>query len=184
MTEPSIKAALQPPDAGAVADNVAFAVEQLLVSVQEHTQHIATAQGISLPSASVALVSALSTALMTLNPASSMDRREVQWRVRVRLYLAARHDEPQADSDPDLPPDKPGATLIAGLPGVAEYLATLATGFHEGATVSGLDEATLRHRLKSLRPTLSRRGGDAVWRVKYKAGGTDWLARVDVERVL
>ena len=114
------------------------------------------------------------------------DGRVASWRVRVRLYRADRADEPEADSDPDLPPDKPGATILPGLPAVAEHLATLAQGFHAGAA-AGLDNATLRHRLKGLRPTISRRGGDAVWRVPYRvavAGSAqDWLARVDVERV-
>lgn len=120
------------------------------------------------------------------------DARTAQWRVRVRLYNALRMDEPEADSDPDLPPDHPGQTVLNGLPAVAEHLAQLASTYHR-QSCAGLDHASLMHRLKSLRPTISRRGGDATWRVPYRifqAGAfegdkreQEWLARVDVERI-
>lgn len=125
---------------------------------------------------------------------SDADGRQAKWRVRVRLYTAERPDEPEADSDADLAADKPGATIIAGLPSVAEHLAILATTFHAQPCL-GLEPDILLHRLKSLRPTISRRGGDAVWRVPYSIASRgqwepndlrakqNWLARVDVERV-
>ncbi len=115
-------------------------------------------------------------------PAAVMDAdgRSAKWRVRVRLYDAKRPDEPEAD--PDARADAPGSIVIAGLPEVAVYLGQLAINFH-GQQCLGLDQATLLHRLKSLRPTLSRRGGNAAWRVPYSISQGDWLARVDVERV-
>lgn len=114
----------------------------------------------------------------------SQDGREAYWRTRVRLFKPGSKGEPEADSDPDLGADMPGSQVIAGLPGVAAYLLELATGFHGGPCV-GLDMEKLKHRLKGLRPTLSRRGGNGVWRVPYHPGGAlgEWLARVDVERV-
>lgn len=134
--------------------------------------------------------------------APPVDGRAIDWRVRVRLYRAARLDTPEADSDPDLPAAANGATICYGLPGVADHLRALADGFH-GQPCAGLDQETLRHRLNSLRPTLSRRGGNAVWRVPYtvqppvrdqnrlapehvilrELEPQAWLARVDVERV-
>lgn len=116
------------------------------------------------------------------------DARARRWRVRVRLYNMLQPDEPQADSDPDLAADKPGETVLAGLPEVAHHLAELATQFH-GGPCTGLDHATLRHRLKSLRPTLSRNDGTARWRVPYSihqdgAGHAEqeWIAAVNVQR--
>jgi len=116
----------------------------------------------------------------------SQDRREIPWRVRVRLY--GPHDEkvPEADSDLELSPEKPGLTVVEGLPGVAAHVRALAASWHGGAALTGLNDETLKHSLKSLRPTISRRGGDAVWRVRYQVGTNDgvqgWLARVDVQR--
>jgi len=112
---------------------------------------------------------------------SSSDARTAQWRVRVRLYREPQLTEPEADTDKEQAPDYPGETVIAGLPGVAEHLRELAIVYH-GPVTAGLDAATLLHRLKALRPTLSRRGGDAVWRVPYTVSGAGWLARVDVRR--
>lgn len=112
---------------------------------------------------------------------SDADNRAASWRVRVRLYGPGKPDEPEADSDDDLPGDQPGATVIDGLPNVAEHLMALAQGFHKSAPV-GLDITTLRHRLKSLRPTLSRRGGNARWRVPYTVAEGDWMATVGIQR--
>lgn len=110
------------------------------------------------------------------------DGRSAQWRVRVRLYDMRAPDDVQADSDPDEGPKEPGASVIAGLPAVAAYLTELAGLYHAGAC-EGLGESTLRHRLKSLRPTLSRNKGVARWRVPYTVKGTEaWLAVVNVQR--
>lgn len=118
---------------------------------------------------------------------AKLDQRTQRWRIRIRLYDEEQIGDPVADSDPELAPDKLGETVLNGLPAVAEHLAALAFGYHQVECV-GLDEATLRHRLKSIRPTLSRRGGDGTWRVPYatydKAFDRDrkWLARVDIQR--
>jgi hypothetical protein len=113
---------------------------------------------------------------------AEMDARTAKWRTRIRLYDAREPDEVMADTDPDLPPGNDGAMVRSGLPAVAEWLAEVATDFH-GETLGGLDMPTLRHKLKALRPTLSRRGGNAVWRVRYTSSRGEWLARVDVVRV-
>lgn len=115
------------------------------------------------------------------------DNRTVSWRVRVRLYRDG-FDAVQADSDPDTPPDQLGDTVLRGLPAVADHLQALALGFHDGAAIDGVTLGGLRidvllHRLKALRPTLSRKGGAATWRVPYTVAGAAWTARVDVRRV-
>lgn len=155
---------------------------------------LAESQGALLEAAWAALVAEF-TRRSKLRVATGPDGRAARWRVRVRLYSDARPSEPEADSDPDLAADKPGAEILTGLPAVAEHLRALATTFH-GQDPVGLDDATLLHRIKSLRPTLSRRGGDAVWRVPYMVTPAErfgqrgnlalqqkWLARVDIERV-
>lgn len=110
---------------------------------------------------------------------ASPDGRAVTWRARIRLYDA--RDEVVADTDAERDAAAPGSVVVAGLPALAQELAALCEAFH--GPCEGLDEATLKHALKSLRPTLSRRGGNAAWRVAYRAQGREWLARVDVEKV-
>lgn len=117
-----------------------------------------------------------------------------KWRVRVRLY-EVDNPEPLADTDPDLPAAAPGSTLLTTLPAMAEHVAKLAYSFHGVAhgEIKGLEPETLRHKLKSLRPTLSRRKGNATWRLPYWTGPSPvnlsasytrhFTARVDVERV-
>lgn len=109
------------------------------------------------------------------------DGRTNNWRVRVRLYAADRPNDVIADSDPNSRPDAAGNDVVNGLPAVAELVATLAQAWH-GAPCVGLDSATLRHKLKGLRPTLSRRGGNAVWRLDYRTAISSYLARVDIQR--
>lgn len=117
-----------------------------------------------------------------------LDGRAVKWRTRTRIYDRTRlGDEPVADTDPDLSPDAKGTSVLVGLPGVAMEVRELAHAYHEtcqhpGPCV-GLELVTLLHKLKGLRPTLSRRGGNAVWRLPYTVAGREWLARVDIERV-
>lgn len=111
------------------------------------------------------------------------DGRANTWRARIRLYQDEYPNEPTADSDPDLGPDKPGASTFKGLPAVAECVAELAHEFHRGPC-AGLNVETLKEKLKGLRPTISRRRGNAVWRLGYKApDGYTWTARVDIERI-
>lgn len=110
------------------------------------------------------------------------DGRAAWWRVRVRLYAKTKQDEPVGDSDPERPPDAAGSLVVHGLPAVAAELTGLAELYHS-ETIADLSDAVLRHRLKSLRPTLSRNKGEAVWRVPYATADTrEWLARVDIQR--
>jgi hypothetical protein len=113
---------------------------------------------------------------------AELDARATDWRLRVRLYRSDNMDEPVGDTDPHLSAEQPGETVVHGLPAVADELRTVATLYH-GETPEAMAEATLRHKLKSLRPTLSRNDGKAAWRVGYvTANGKRWLARVDVLR--
>lgn len=112
------------------------------------------------------------------------DGRAARWRCRIRLYDDARPGEPAADSDPELPADAAGTVFCAGLKGVADTVLQLAEVFHGTAELPGLDPDTLDRKIPGLRPTLSRRGGNACWRLKYTTPrGAHWLARVDLERV-
>ena len=120
---------------------------------------------------------------VTMTPAVlEHDGRSAAWRARVRLYDLAKPNEPEADSDPDLPADQPGESVFQGLPGVAAYLTACGLA-HHGEAYAGLDNEVLRHRLKGLRPTLSRNAGHGVWRVPYTTPGGPWMARVDIQRV-
>jgi hypothetical protein len=120
------------------------------------------------------------------------DKRAVRWRVRVRLYDMVSDDKsPAADSDPELGVEQPGVEICYGLKGAAEYINQLATAYHKGPC-PGLDMETLEGKIPGLRPTLSRRGGNAVWRLPYDTARTwsadpshepVWLARVDLVRV-
>lgn len=112
------------------------------------------------------------------------DGRAAKWRCRIRLYDALRMEEPQADSDPELDADQPGTMICSGLRGVADTVFQLAMQFHNSPQLAGLEPATLDAKIPGLRPTLSRRGGNACWRIKYQTPrGAEWLARVDLERV-
>lgn len=113
------------------------------------------------------------------------DGRAAQWCARFRFYKGSTAD-PYADSDEELPADAPGAQTFSGLPAVAAELHRLGLWLHgkaDATVLSGLELDTLLHKLRGLRPTISRRKGNAVWRVSYSVGGVAWLARVDVVRV-
>ncbi len=118
-----------------------------------------------------------------------LDKRARHYRVRIRLYDQGDPDEPQADSDPELGPGEPGTVICAGLKGVAATVMQMAAAFHRTTALVGLDAETLEARIPGLRPTLSRRGGNAVWRLPYDTERATegrepaWLARVDLERV-
>lgn len=118
------------------------------------------------------------------------DGRTAKWRCRFRIYSTMDPDEPAADSDSELPPDRPGETVIFGLPSVAAELVALAGAFHGRSVVKGLSRDELARRINALRPTLSRRRGNAVWRVPYttieifneRTTERGWLMRVDIVR--
>lgn len=125
------------------------------------------------------------------------DGRTAKWRCRFRIYREGQ-DEPEADSDDDLPADRPGSVVISGLPNVGAEVMGLAAAFHTKTAVLGLSREEVLRKLRALRPTLSRRGGNAVWRLEYQtveATGTailarqqgednarHWLMRVDIIR--
>ena len=109
------------------------------------------------------------------------DGRTTPRLIRVRLYRQG-DDNPLADTEAEARPDAPGTWRVAGLPGVALALAQTASAFH-GTPTMGLDRATLLKSIKGLRTTISRRGGNAVWRVRYQAGKDQFIARVDVVTV-
>lgn len=121
------------------------------------------------------------------------DKRAQAWRVRIRLYRAGQ-SVPEADTDPELPEGAAGSTVLSGLSAVAEELASLAALFHAGQRVTGLDPVNLTRRIASLRVSLQRGSGTAVWRVDYLietpplsnylglSVPRGWLARVDVVR--
>lgn len=156
-----------------------------------------------IPKTDLAFLSDLAARISTINPASvagvitdldanrllsitngetrlETDQRTTKRIVRIRLFPDGA-EEPAADSEPNLPADAGGTWVIDGLPAVALALAQIAFGYHRGAVMTGLDKETLERRINGLRPTLSRRGGDAVWRVPYKVDGLPWSARVDVK---
>lgn len=116
------------------------------------------------------------------------DGRTAKWRCRFRIYRDGQ-DEPEADSDSELRPEAPGTLIISGLPNVAMEVIALAAAFHSKTMVLGLSREELARKLDGLRPTLSRRKGNAVWRLEYVTIDTNaqsteraWLMRVDIIR--
>lgn len=118
------------------------------------------------------------------------DGRAQWWIFRVRLYdMQVSDAEPIADSDADLSPDKPGATVVRGLWRVLNEAAIAASQFHDGATLRGFAQEDQDRKLRGIRPTLSRTGGRGTIRIPYDtldsfnpaAGHVPrYLARVDV----
>jgi hypothetical protein len=158
--------------------------------IQEMADNVAVTEAIGNATARQLIWDALTA--LNGDSAAGNDARAAQWRCRFRLYDARNMDEPAADSDPELRPDQAGTVIVRGLSGVAAELMQLAATFHNTADLFGLDPHELARRLKALRPTLSRRKGNAVWRVPYDTAETysaqaghvpGWLARVDIGRV-
>ena len=121
-----------------------------------------------------------------------LDKRARSWLVRIRLYnMAANPKEPDADTDPVLGPEQRGTLVCKGIRGIVDAVVQLAT-LHHGELLHGLDIEALDAKIPGLRPTLSRRGGTAVWRLPYDTAETldptgqrkpSWLARIDLERI-
>ncbi len=162
------------------ANELAQHVEECKGRIQAAVHNAASAAGVSLEVAHSAFSSALRPWLRTQIVIA--DGRANKWRVRVRLYASDKPSDAVADTDPDLRPDAQGSEVVSGLPAVASFVAEVAQGWH-GESCVGLDGPTMRHKIKGLRPTLSRRGGNAVWRLPYRTAEREWLARVDIERV-
>lgn len=126
-----------------------------------------------------------------------VDGRTSKWRCRFRIYDGRNISDPIADSDDGLSVELPGTTVVSGLAAVAVEVAELAKAFHAGRVLVGLNHEELMHKLKSIRPTLSRNDGEAKWRIHYetiepagnsilaRAGAAqnvkrEWLMRVDI----
>lgn len=173
------------------SEQIATAIMTLAQNVHDAADAIARENSMANATAQKVLLEGLSAHFGVLSNFES-DRRAAKWLCRFRLYDMRFPDEPRADTDPERTADQPGTQIITGLPNVAIELGALAAAFHASPLLKGLHQAELERRLLGLRPTLSRRGGNAVWRVPYdtaeswsetkdhKAG---WLARVDIERV-
>ncbi len=124
---------------------------------------------------------------------AGVDHRATLWRFRVRIYgWQDNFADPIADSDADLEAGDPGTLETRGLRLVADMAVRMATEFHADGPLSGLDADTLDRKVKGLRPTLSRRGGNAVWRLHYNTqrsikpgapGDMAYLLRIDLERI-
>lgn len=170
------------------------AAGRVVAVFNEEAAQLAAMTGWSEGVATTQLRGLVRTKIASAGPA--IDGRAVAWRVRVQLQRAERPDV-VADTDPQLRLDEGGTEVVRGLPAVAAMVADICTAYHVGKVVEGLDEATLRHALKSIRPTISRTGGEAIWRPRYtvttpasEAGALrsdaprieEWVARVDVRR--
>lgn len=162
-------------------EDLATRVELCKLDITDAIKAAANSAGVSVETAYAAFAAVLRPWLRTQG-AVITDGRTNKWRVRVRLFDSVHPNDAAADTDPDLGPSESGVEIIAGLPNVAGFVAEIATSYHQ-TTCVGLDGPTMRHKLKGLRPTLSRRGGNAVWRLPYRAAEQEWLARVDIERV-
>jgi hypothetical protein len=132
------------------------------------------------------------TTLLTHLRESSGDGRAVHWSARLRLYDSSdNYREPVADTDENLDPTKPGATLFSSLPSILPALAQFVFAFH-GNPGGGLGSADFKRKLNTLRNQLSVRGdGSGIMRLPYLVadiarGGSPWerhmIARVDVLR--
>lgn len=103
------------------------------------------------------------------------DGRAATWRVRLMVWRKGPQGQADlhADSDAGARFDQynvdPGATLIHGLPAVADWVLDLCGQAHPGATLEGLDKAILTSKTKSLRVALSNSRGHSVWRINYIA---------------
>jgi len=108
------------------------------------------------------------------------DKRTKRYRIRLFLY----HPSGQliADTDPNLARELPGTTVVTSLPGVAEKLNDMVMTHYGQHKLDGVDMPTLLHRVRSLRPTLSRKDGVATWRVPFKMDDMPWRVDVDVRR--
>lgn len=151
------------------------AAESVADFVSEHAQQIATDTGESLPATHFALVQEVRTQIHCQRPAVA-DGRTALWRIRIQLARNMHQAGVEWDSDPNLDAAENGATICRGLAEVAYEVACAATAFHAGREIEGLGEETLKHSLRSLRVSLSRLDGDAMWRPSYTltAGDSDY----------
>lgn len=122
--------------------------------------------------------------------AAELDGRAAWWRIRVRIYDMRQGDEPRADSDPELSPEKPGALVVRGMPAVTETFAEMARAFHGETSLIGAGPEDLARKVKAFRPTLSRNKQRGTLRISYDTQDTHsltdrpaaWIARIDIQQ--
>lgn len=164
---------------------------QLNESIRRYADAIAT--DFQLPNSDTLAALQTRAAKCWMPGAGMLDRRTAKWRCRFRIYdMVHSPDEPFADTEEGKPVDAPGSDdwIIDGLPAVATMITDLARRAHGNVQFQGLSGDDLARGLRGIRPTLSRRGGNAKWRIDYdtlesfneyrqKRG---WLMRVDIIR--
>lgn len=95
------------------------------------------------------------------------DGRSALWRVRMTIWSGVQLDTLYADTDDGRPLEHAGATLIQGLPAVATWAWELIQQAHAPRAIADLDQASVLHKLRSLRVALSNQDGACVWRLRY-----------------
>lgn len=137
-------------------------IQHTALEVSEHIRGVATELDVPPDTFARSVIAAMGDLYVGVQ-----DTRAVGWRVRFRLYYAAKPDDHIYDSDATMPADAPGCKVIYGLPNVCSWISEQASTFHE-KPCAGLDSKSLKHRLTTLRNQMSRRGnGYGVMRVYY-----------------
>lgn len=169
------------------------ATAQRGANLAEQLRSHATALASECSTTPEAAAQALLSYLRTFEIGLAVDGRSVPWRARLRLYSEADgFSEPVADSDPNTPPDEPGALVLHSLPDVCGWIAELAC-LHHGVACAGLSRDALKRKLPGVRTQLTnRKNGTATLRVSYsvlvrgKFDGllqpANMLARCDIVR--
>lgn len=96
------------------------------------------------------------------------DGRSARWRVRLTIWRGPS-DRGDLHADSDFPADleRPGTTLIHGLPAVAEWVWGLIEQAHPGRAIEELSLVAIKHKLRTLRVALSNQHGSCAWRLRY-----------------
>ena len=141
-------------------------VQEIAATISDMLIHEATALNVSPIGLGQSVRAALDEMRIGVN-----DNRAAGWHVRLRLYLASNLADVVADSDEGRPQKHPGDTVLRGLPTMCDWIAELASAHHK-APCAGLDPATLRRKLASLRTQISQRGdGTGTLRTYYTVMG-------------
>lgn len=168
-----------------MADEYKTAVRRIADHVLSDARRLAGHLGTAIGAPESRVLADVLDLVHKLRPVSAQlerDKRATYWRARMRLYAPSGSLE--ADSDPELDPTAPGATVVRGLPGVAEWAGELVQYFHagRGEKVAWLSNTEAHRKLRALRSTLSRKGGKTTWRVEYQVDSHPWKALIDIQR--
>lgn len=174
-------------------DAVRLAVAKVALEIRSHAEAISLAYGERREEIDHAIRTALAPPRGIAKADPETDKRAATWLCRFRIYSDRDgFTEPEADSDDDLDPGAPGTTLIKGLRAVGDYAVQLAAAYHDNpGPLAGLSGEALDKKVAGLRPTLSRRGGNATWRLYYNTPRSiqpsnprhfAYLIRIDLER--